>query len=148
MGASGPATSGYGISPEREAGAAMDKDSTILSLVRIDPRFRPEAYHFVFDALDFTLELRGGARRHVTGPEIMEGVRRLALERFGYLARTVLESWGVRSTDDFGAIVFHLIDVDLLQRTADDRREDFVGLYDFAEAFDHAFESDLSHVEI
>ncbi len=126
----------------------MDKDALILKLVRAYPRFRPEAYHFVFEALDYTLEVRGGTRRHVTGQEIMEGVRRLALERFGYLARPVLAAWGVHATADFGEIVFQLIDVDLLQRTADDRREDFVGLYDFAEAFDLAFDDSLSHVEI
>ena len=126
----------------------MDKDALILGLVRAYPRYGPEAYQFVFEALDHTLEQRGGTRRHVSGPEIMEGVRVLALERFGYLARSVLASWGVESTDDFGEIVFQLISVDLLQRTADDRREDFTGLYDFAEAFDHAFDDALSHVEI
>jgi uncharacterized repeat protein (TIGR04138 family) len=129
-------------------GFATDKDALIHGLVRAYPRFTSEAYHFVFEALDHTLEMRGGTRRHVSGPEIMEGVRRLALERFGYLARAVLEEWGVQTTDDFGEIVFQLISVDLLQRTADDRREDFVGLFDFATAFDHAFDDHLSHVEI
>ena len=126
----------------------MDKDALILKLVRTRPPYKAEAYHFIFDALDYTIGMRGGKRRHVSGPEIMEGVRRLALERFGYLARTVLANWGVVATDDFGNIVFNLIEVDLLQRTADDRREDFVGLYDFREAFDHTFDVELSTVEI
>jgi len=129
-------------------GARLDKDAMILSIVERDPRFASEAYHFVFEALDHTLERRGGGRRHVTGPEIMEGARLLALEKFGYLARTVLRQWGVGRTDDFGDIVFNLIAVDLLQKTADDRREDFCGLYDFAEAFDDAFDASLHSVEL
>ena len=126
----------------------IDKDSIILDLTRRDPRYRPEAYHFMFEALDYTLSMRGGARRHVSGPEIMEGVRRHALEQFGFLARTVFAQWGITSTDDFGEIVFNLIKVDLLQKTADDRKEDFYGLYDFEEAFDDAFEQALSSVDL
>ena len=75
-------------------------------------------------------------------------VRKLALESFGYLARSVVESWGVHGTSDFGDVVFKLIEADLLQKTADDRREDFDDLYSFDEAFDHAFEAELSAVEI
>ena len=124
----------------------QDKDEVILGLVRKDPRYAVEAYHFVFDALDFTLKRRGGTRRHVSGPEIMEGVRLLALETFGLLARTVLKQWGVTATDDFGEIVFLLINADLLQKTADDRKEDFCGLYEFAEAFDSASAQSLQSV--
>jgi uncharacterized repeat protein (TIGR04138 family) len=126
----------------------IDKDSIILDLTRRDPRYRPEAYHFMFEALDFTITMRGGARRHVSGPEIMEGVRRLALEQFGFLARPVFLYWGITRTDDFGEIVFNLIKSDLLQKTADDRKEDFFGLFDFEEAFDAAFEQTLNSVEL
>jgi len=100
------------------------------------------------EALTSTLSTRGGGRRHVSGPEIMEGVRGLALERFGYLARAVFRDWGVTKTGDFGEIVFNLISVDLLQKTADDRKEDFFGLFDFEEAFDQAFEETLVRVEL
>lgn len=126
----------------------IDKDSIILDLTRRDPRYRPEAYHFMFEALDYTLSMRGGARRHVSGPEIMEGVRRHALEQFGFLARSVFSHWGITRTDDFGEIVFNLIKVDLLQKTADDRKEDFFGLFDFEEAFDNAFDQTLSSVDL
>ena len=126
----------------------IDKDEIVLDLVRKDPRYAAEAYHFVFEALDYTLKRRGGGRKHVTGPEIMEGMRLLALETFGYLARSVLESWGIRRTDDVGEVVFRLIEVDLLQKTADDKKDDFVGLYDFGEAFDQAFEQSLQSVEL
>ena len=126
----------------------LDKDAIILDLTRRDPRYRPEAYHFMFEALDYTLSLRGATRRHVSGPEIMDGVRRLALEQFGFLARPVFRHWGITRTDDFGEIVFNLIRADLLQKTADDRKEDFFGLYQFEEAFDQAFEIELETVEL
>jgi uncharacterized repeat protein (TIGR04138 family) len=126
----------------------LDKDAIILDLTRRDPRYRPEAYHFMFEALDYTLSLRGATRRHVSGPEIMDGVRRLALEQFGFLARPVFRHWGITRTDDFGEIVFNLIRADLLQKTADDRKEDFFGLYEFEEAFDQAFELELETVDL
>jgi len=125
----------------------LDKDAAILDLLRRDPRYRADAYHFVFEALDVTIDTRGPGRRHVTGPEIMEGVRCLALERFGYLARSVFDHWGVTRTDDFGEIVFNLISADLLQKTADDRKEDFYSLFDFEAAFDVAFEKSLQSVD-
>lgn len=121
----------------------MDKDRIILGIVESDPRYRYEAYEFVFEALDFTLRRRSEPMKHVTGQEIMESVRLLALEQFGFLARSVLEQWGIRRTDDFGEVVFNLIEADLLQKTADDRREDFSNLYDFEQVLDAAFERSL-----
>jgi uncharacterized repeat protein (TIGR04138 family) len=126
----------------------LDKDAIILDMTRRDPRYRPEAYHFIFEALDYTLSVRGATRRHVSGPEIMEGVRRLALDQFGFMARPVFRHWGITRTDDFGEIVFNLIRADLLQKTADDRKEDFFGLYDFEQAFDEAFDETLESVEL
>ena len=126
----------------------IDKDRVIQEIVRRDPRYRSEAYEFVFEALDYTLSRLGGHVRHVTGVEIMESVRLLALEQFGFLARSVLAQWGIRQTADFGHVVFNLIEADLLQKTANDRLEDFIGLYDFAEAFDEAFQDSLDSVEI
>ncbi len=126
----------------------IDKERIIRDIVRRDPRFRAEAYDFVFEALDLTLTRLGGHVRHVTGTEIMESVRLLALEQFGFLARAVLAQWGIRQTDDFGHAVFNLIEADLLQKTANDRLEDFIGLYDFEMAFDTAFTESLHTVDI
>lgn len=126
----------------------IDKDERILGIARKHGRYAPDAYAFVFEALEHTLSTRGGQRRHVSGPEIMEGARALALEVFGFLARDVFKRWGVTATDDFGEIVFHLIADDLLQKTADDRKEDFVGLFDFEQELDGAFEAKLQAVEI
>ncbi len=126
----------------------IDKDRIIHDLIERDPRYRADAYEFVFEALDFTLRRRGEGARHVTGAQILESIRLLALEQFGYLARAVLATWGITRTDDFGHVVFNLIDADLLQKTANDRREDFVGLYEFPAAFDVAFHESIQAVEI
>lgn len=126
----------------------IDKDRIIHDVIDRDPRFRADAYDFIFEALDFTLRRRGGGARHVTGAEILESLRLLALEQFGYLARAVLAQWGITRTEDFGDVVFNLIEADLLQKTANDRREDFVDLYDFATAFDVAFHQSIQTVEI
>jgi uncharacterized repeat protein (TIGR04138 family) len=75
------------------------------------------------------------AERHVSGQQLCEAARLYGLQQYGYLAPTVLAVWGVRSTDDFGAIVFNMIDIGQMRKTRADRREDFHGVYDFAEAF-------------
>ncbi|MBN1441439.1 MAG: hypothetical protein JXA90_01970 [Planctomycetes bacterium] len=109
-------------------------------LLKADSRYDAEAYNFVYEALDYTLKhvLKGKKRssQHVCGRELLEGVRLFALEQFGCLARSVFESWGVRVTDDFGQIVFNLVEYDLMGKQESDRREDFSNVYDFREAFD------------
>ena len=109
-------------------------------LLDADKRYDAEVYNFVYEALDYTLKnvIDGEDRenQHVSGPELLEGVRRYAVDQFGCLARPVLESWGVHRTDDFGEIVFNLVEYDLMGKQDSDCRDDFCGLYDFAEAFD------------
>ncbi|MCX6843908.1 MAG: hypothetical protein NTX53_16720 [candidate division WOR-3 bacterium] len=99
-----------------------------------DPRFRPEAYLFVHDALGHTCA-RLGQRRHVTGRELLEGIKDIALKRYGAMSLAVLNSWGVRTTDDFGAIVFNLVDAELLSKTEEDRIDDFHAVYNFDDVF-------------
>jgi uncharacterized repeat protein (TIGR04138 family) len=125
-----------------------DRDQVIRRIAARDARYRAEAYPFVLEALDFTIQRRGKGRKHVSGPELLEGFRDHALQTFGFLARPVLLEWGIATTDDVGEIVFRLIEEDLLQKTADDRREDFHDLFDFAEAFDAGFKKSLSNVGI
>lgn len=107
-----------------------------------DSRYDAEAYNFIYEALDWTLKrlARGDSRtnRHVTGPELLEGIRQFAIEQFGCLARTVLESWSVKSTDDFGEIVFNLVQHDLMGKQESDTKEDFHDVFDFTEVFDLA----------
>jgi len=101
-------------------------------------RFHRRAYGFVLDALHAVISDLD-ERRHISGRELADGVRRLALERFGPMARTVLEYWGVRSTEDVGEMVFALVDLGVLAKHPDDRLEDFAGVFDFEEVFDRDY---------
>jgi uncharacterized repeat protein (TIGR04138 family) len=116
-------------------------NAKLMDLVRRDPRYAYEAYEFVFLALDHTHKLLGRElpdettdpnepRHHVSGPQLLEGIRLYAQQEFGLMAPVVLRMWGIRRTDDFGEIVFNLIDAELMSRTAEDRREDFHDVFD------------------
>jgi uncharacterized repeat protein (TIGR04138 family) len=115
----------------------------IVALIcKEDTRFDRKAYDFVRLGLDHTVKeirkkdsSRAGKTRHVTGPELLDGLRMYALEQFGPLTKTVLNSWGVRRCPDFGDIVFNLIEYNAFSKTENDRREDFADLYDFDEVF-------------
>lgn len=107
----------------------------LTRLQESDPRYAEGAYLFLLAALQRCMQ-RLDRPRHVSGPEVADAVRELALERYGPLARTVLEHWGVHSTSDLGEIVFLLVDSGILIRQPTDSREDFEGLYSFEEAFD------------
>ena len=126
---------------------SSEKTETILQIVRKDGRFSPQAYYFIFDALDYTIG-RMRKVRHVTGRELLEGIREYATEHFGFLARTVLEEWGISGTVDFGDLVFNLVDAGLLSRTEKDTREDFEDIFDFEEAFENEFRRSLAEVRL
>lgn len=104
-----------------------------------DPRYDREAYCFLRDALDFTVKQKRKKKdessKHVSGPELLHGVRLYALKEFGPMVVTVLEYWGLRHCDDFGAMVFNLIEAGIFGKTETDRPEDFKGGFDFHEAF-------------
>lgn len=106
----------------------------IRTLARTDPRYAFHAYCFLFEALEHTVR-KLGERRHVSGRELLTGIRDLALLQFGGLARMVLEGWGIRRTEDFGEMVFHLVDAGLMGKTESDTKEDFRDVYDFDAAF-------------
>ena len=106
----------------------------VEKIVDRDPRYRPEAYSFVMLALGFTVS-RLESPRHVTGQELLLGIRDYALDQFGPMAKTVFDHWGIRQTQDFGHVVFNMVDDGLLGRTDSDRLEDFAGGYDFETAF-------------
>jgi len=113
-----------------------------------DGRYRLEAYQFLFDALDKAVRLAGkdeaqGAERHVTGQELLAGMRAHAADLFGPLAAQVWRTWGVHSTLDWGRIVFNLVDAKLLNRQETDTLEDFVDGYDFDEAFVRHYRPEL-----
>ena len=106
-----------------------------------DPRYPAIAYAFVLEALEHTIRATGrekskGELRHVSGRELLEGIRGFARKEFGPLARSVLDVWNIRRTEDFGEIVFNLVEEKLLSRREEDSKEDFAGGYDFSKAFD------------
>jgi len=113
----------------------------IEEIVLKDPRFDRDAYLFVREGLDFTVQMlkknpQGPpALRHVTGQELLDGLRRHALEQFGPMSKTVLEEWGIKQCEDFGEIVFNMVERGILGKTERDSRDDFKGGYSFDEAF-------------
>ena len=102
--------------------------------------YHPLAYKFVFSSLRFTQEHLGRdsateATGHISGPELLDGIRRLGLQHFGMLSIAVFKNWGIHSTDDFGRIVFQLIEAGEMRKTANDQLADFFDVYDFAKVF-------------
>ena len=81
--------------------------------------------------------------KHVTGQELCEAIRQFALQQFGYMAKTVLNNWGITQTGDFGEIVFNLIRIGQMRKTPHDCREDFDDVYEFDAAFEEDFEITL-----
>jgi uncharacterized repeat protein (TIGR04138 family) len=110
----------------------------IANLLKDEKRYKFDAYSFVLAALHHTVS-RLDKPRHVTGRELLEGIRDYALEQYGPLAKTVLNYWGVCKTVDFGHIVFALVEAGILRKQPQDRIEDFQDIYAFDEAFDKGY---------
>ena len=108
-------------------------------ILKRDPRYTAEAYHFVRDALHHTVQ-QLEKPRHLSGQELLGGIREYALSEFGPLTKRVLFEWGITECIDFGHIVFNLVDEGMLGKTDEDNLDDFSGGYDFAEAFDRPFQ--------
>ena len=112
-------------------------------IVARELRYHRDAYRFVREALDHTQKAIAKSRKsepkHVTGKELLEGIRQYALSQFGPMTLAVFEEWGVRSGEDFGEIVFRMVEFGLLAKTEEDRLDDFRGGYDFEEAFRKPF---------
>ena len=123
-----------------------EKVHPIVELLNQDQRYHIEAYQFVREALAYAQEIlkmpgRGGeGEQHISGQQLCEAIRRYALDQFGFMAMTVLNSWGVHSTSDFGEIVYNLIRIKHMKKSKHDRREDFDDVYEFASAFEPVFE--------
>ena len=118
-------------------------DEVLEQMLAQDPRFAREAYHFTREALDFTQKLisreNKGNVRHVTGQELLDGIRQFALQQYGPMTVTVLEEWNVKNCRDFGDIVFNMVESGLLAKTEKDTRDDFQHGYDFTDAFRKPF---------
>ena len=111
----------------------------IMDQIRLrERRFHEKAYLFVLSALEYC-QARLPERRHITGAELARACRDLALERFGVMARLVLEQWGIRQTEDIGDIVFALVDLGMLISQPGDSRDDFAAVFDFDQAFERDY---------
>ena len=112
---------------------------TVFDLFKKDPRYNPDAYFFLVEALDVTVkDIRKNQPdhgRHVTGKELLNGIKEYALDEFGPMAFTVFAEWGIHKTADFGEIVFNLVEAGRLGKTESDSRDDFKDVFDFREAF-------------
>ena len=120
----------------------LDFAEIVDLICKEDPRFDKKAYEFVRQGLDHTVkELRKKETsktersRHVSGPELLHGIRVFALDQYGPLAKTVLNAWGLKRCRDFGDIVFNLIEYNVFAKTEKDRPEDFSEIYSFEDAF-------------
>jgi uncharacterized repeat protein (TIGR04138 family) len=131
-------------------------------VVRRDPRYAYEAYEFVFAALAHTQKRLGkvpppegapaaaGAEPtdyHVSGRDLLEGAKELALKEFGLMARTVFRLWGINATDDIGNIIFNLIDAELMSRTERDTREEFHAVFDLDDALVKGYRIALEEID-
>ncbi len=121
----------------------------VIQLIRKeDARYERRAYFFLRDALDHTVaavrkaETKSGRKRensHVTGQELLEGIRDYALAQYGPMAHLVLSSWGIRRCGDFGEMVYQLIEHGVFSKTESDRKEDFAEIFDFEDTFVRPF---------
>jgi uncharacterized repeat protein (TIGR04138 family) len=131
-------------------------DEVVEQLIVKDKRYRREAYHFVLEALEHTRKMvdrtkkepptveisaprdaKGQPQReqHVSGQQLLVGVRELALESFGPMAMMVLEEWGIKSCEDVGELVFIMVEHKVMKKTDQDSQADFQKGYDFFDAF-------------
>jgi uncharacterized repeat protein (TIGR04138 family) len=113
-------------------------DDLLAPILKKDTRYTPEAYFFVREGLDHTVR-EIDKPRHVSGQELLEGMRKYALSQYGPITKRVLSEWGITECVDFGNIVFNLVNEGLLGKTEDDSLEDFSEGYDFTEAFLHPY---------
>lgn len=136
-----------------------DDSVAIQKLVKDDPRYRFGGYVFVIDALAYAQDILAMGRetvtteptldldsekvspeRHLMGQDLCEAFRQYSIQEYGYMARVVLKSWGIETTGDIGNIVYKLIDIGRMKKSANDRRDDFDEVFDFDDAFEKNFE--------
>ena len=124
----------------------LNFDDVLTRMVEQNPRYHRDAYLFLREALDFTQKViaksnknRGRDGSHITGQELLNGIREYALAIYGPMTMTVFDEWGITSCEDFGQMVFLMIENNLLRKTDQDRPEDFKNGFSFEEAFRKPF---------
>ncbi len=127
---------------KKQTRRSMSLEKAVRKVARKHGMFDAEAYFFVFEALPVAQRMALAKRQpdpeefHVSGRELLDGIRQYAKKQFGYMSRSVFEAWGVRSSEDFGRIVFQLVSAELMRKTDDDKLEDFRNGFDFKTAFE------------
>jgi len=115
----------------------------IRGIIKVDSRYREEAYSFVREGLDYTVrelkDLEKDTSHHVRGWELSKGIRDYAIREYGPVSLRVLKHWGIHSSDDIGEIVYNMIKAELLGKTEEDDKNDFHNVFDFDEAFRNPF---------
>ncbi|MCM8536794.1 MAG: hypothetical protein NE334_12730 [Lentisphaeraceae bacterium] len=116
----------------------------VEEILQRDKRFCEDAYFFMNEAVLFSAEYFSkpefGNGRHLSGPELLDGIREFTLSEFGTMSFSVLRRWGVQTTLDIGHIIFNLIDARILSASPEDKLGDFNEVYDFHSAFVKPFE--------
>ncbi len=117
---------------------------TIVSQIhKEDPRYSPDSYEFVMEALSYT-QRKFTEKRHINGVEFLEGIKALLLKKFGPMTIPVLDYWGVKRTEDFGNIVYNLEKYKIISRDQEDRYETFKDGYDFQKVFEEGYRKELA----
>lgn len=115
---------------------------TVEEICAKDNRYKPDSYEFVIQALHFT-QKKLSRQTHITGKELLDGIREFAIEQYGSMAGTVFTHWGISKTEDFGNIVFNLVDKKVLSKTEADTIDDFKDVYDLKAAFSNVLRNSL-----
>lgn len=115
----------------------MEKDfyQRVEEIISADPRYKADAYEFLMQALMFT-QKKLKRQGHVSGKELLGGVREFGLQQYGPMAKAVFSHWGINKTEDFGEMVFNMVGKGLLSKTEQDSSADFKNVYDLQEALD------------
>jgi uncharacterized repeat protein (TIGR04138 family) len=123
--------------------AKINFAEVVENICASDSRYTLDAYHFVQEGLNHTLKSlkrSGHAHRHVSGQELLHGLRDFALKEYGPMSKAVLNEWGIRTTDDFGQVVFNLVNAGVLGKNETDSPSDFKNVFTFDDAFVKPFE--------
>jgi uncharacterized repeat protein (TIGR04138 family) len=123
----------------------MDEEfySIISTIYTKDSRYYPEAYEFVMEALSFS-QKKFKKAKHISGEELLTGIKSLLLKKFGPMTLMVLKHWGIKTTDDFGNIVYNLVENKVLAKDTNDHYDSFKNAYDFEEVFNKGYRKQLA----
>jgi len=122
---------------------SQDFETIVEHIFETDPRYKEDAYDFVMEALSYTQKKFKNVK-HVSGEEILIGMKELLIKKYGPMAITVLEYWGIKATEDFGNVIFNLVERKVLSKTEEDKIEIFRNAYDFEEVFKYGYRQQLA----